>query len=280
MKNSRDKNFFQNIRRNVKVSFFVSSIIPLALLAYISLKYIYPHMEMPFYFIMLLSLTVIVSVLGLFLLTETTNTSIISLQGLYEKLNSLVKITKHLRATTYLDVLLKDITTAAMRLNSAETCSLLLFDEGGNLRYKVSTGEHAKSLKDKIIKHGEGFSGWVVSTGEPLLANEAANDNRYNPDIARAAGITTRSALCVPLVHDEKVIGVIELLNKKEGAFTSEDEQLLSSLADQAAISITQSRLYENQKRDTIHMTEIFVNAQDANIPQKKRTCEKGSKVC
>ncbi|MEK7697969.1 MAG: HD domain-containing phosphohydrolase, partial [Nitrospirota bacterium] len=67
-----------------------------------------------------------------------------------------------------------------------------------------------------------------------------------------------------------KVIGVIELLNKKSGIFTKEDEELLHALADHAAISIAHSRLLENQQSDMINITEIFVAAQDSYNHEKK----------
>jgi len=270
MKTSRNKASFEDIKRYVKISFFVSSIIPLSLLVYITLKYIYPYLEMPSYIFTLLLLAVVISVLGLFLLTRTTNSSIVTLQKLYEKLNGLVNITKHLRATTYPDILLKDIVESAINLNSAESGFLLLCDENRNLRYKVASGEQTTILEDRVIKPGEGFSGWVLDTGQPLRINDASRDGRYSPDMDRIRDNTTRSVLCVPLVHDQKVIGVIELLNKKGGGFTEDDERLLLSLADQAAIAIAQNNLYEEQKSDMIHITEILVNAQDSHIPDKK----------
>jgi len=270
MKTLKTRASFEEIRRYVKISFFVSSIIPLFLLVYITLKYVYPYLEMPPYVFTLLLLAVVVSVLGLFLLTRTTNSSIVTLQGLYEKLDGLVSITKHLRATTYPDILLRDIIESAVNLNSAESGFLLLCDEGDNLRYKVASGEGTTILEDRSIKRGEGFSGWVFDTGQPIRINDVEGDGRYSPEMDRIRGKTTRSVLCVPLVHDQKVIGVIELINKKGNGFTEDDERLLLSLADQAAIAIAQNSLYEQQKRDMIHMTEILVNAQDSHIPDKK----------
>jgi len=270
MKTTRNRVSFEDIKRYVKISFFVSSIIPLFLLVYITLKYIYPHFEIPPHLFTLLLLAVIISVLGLFLLTRTTNSSIMILQTIYEKLNGLVNITKHLRATTYPDVLLKDIVDSAVSLNSAESGFLLLRDEEGNLRYKVVSGERTTILKDRPIKRGEGFSGWVLKTGKSVRIDDVNKDSRYNPEIDKTKDNPTRSVLAVPLVHDHKVIGVIELLNKKNGKFTEDDEKILISLADQAAIAIAQNNLYEEQKRDMIHLTEILVNAQDSHITEKR----------
>ena len=89
------KNFFDNIRRTVKISHFVASIIPLALLVYFSIKYVYPYVtqndsaEVSVSIGILLLLAVAVSVLGLVLMTKSTNVSILSAQDLNKKLNSL-----------------------------------------------------------------------------------------------------------------------------------------------------------------------------------------------
>src|SRR4030067_1767034 len=265
------KSFFDNIRRYVKISYFISSIIPLALLVYMSVKYIYPYLqlELPIYIGVLLFLAVVISLLGLFLLTKTTNTTILSLQDVHSRLNTLIDITKHFRESPYIDLLLENIVKSAMRLNSTEAGSLLLRDEAGNLRVKFFTGEHPR-LNDRIVKGGEGISGWGAKTGKPALVNDVTKDSRYNPNVDAGSKVQERAILCVPLIYINKVIGVIELLNKKSGIFTKEDEELLHALADHAAISIAHSRLLENQQSDMINITEIFVAAQDSYNHEKK----------
>lgn len=272
MQGSVEKDFFDKIHRSVKISYFIASIIPLALLVYFSIKYIYPslELELPPHIGILLFLAVIISILGLSLLTKTTNATLSSLQNLYVRLDSLIEITKQFRETLYLDILLEDIVKSAMHLNSAEAGSLLLCDETDNLRFKVVVGEQGQKIKDRVVKRGEGISGWVAETGQPALINDVAKDRRYNPDFDRESGFKTRSIMCVPLVHNNNVIGVIEILNKKSGIFTKEDEKLLYSLADQAAISIAQSRTHESQHSDIIHITEILVGAQDYHSPEKR----------
>jgi HD-GYP domain-containing protein (c-di-GMP phosphodiesterase class II) len=276
MQGAPGKDFFESIRRSVKISYFVASVIPLALLVYFSVKYVYPYVmsangsELPLHIGALLILAVIISILGLFLSTKATNASISSLQSLYAKLNSLVEVTKQFRETLYLDILLESIVKSAMHLNSCEAGSLLLYDDTDNLRFKVLLGERNQTIKDMVVKRGEGISGWVAETGKSVLVNDTAKDKRFNPDFDRKSGFKTISVMCAPLVHNNEIIGVIEVLNKKNGIFTKEDEKLLHSLADQAAISIAQSKLHENRNSDIIHITEILVGAQDYHNPEKK----------
>jgi putative nucleotidyltransferase with HDIG domain len=272
MQGSLEKNFFEKIRRYVNISYFVSSIIPLALLAYFSIKYIHPYLEweIPTNVWILLFLSVVISLLGLSLLTKTTNASLSSLQDIYVKLDTLIEITKQFRETFYTDILLENIVKSAMRLNSTRAGSLLMYDESGNLRFTVVVGEQGQRIKDRVLKRGEGISGWVAETGQPALINDVTKDSRYNPDFEREMGFKIKSIMCAPLIHNKNIIGVIEVLNKENGSFTKEDMNLLYSLADQAAISIAQSKAYESQHSDLIQIVEILVGAQDYHSPEKK----------
>ncbi len=263
------KDFFDNIRRSVKISYFVASIIPLALLVYFSIKYVYPYVtggdfsKVPLDIGILLVLAVVVSVLGLILTTKATNSSVGSAQDLNTKINSLFDITKQFRETLHVDILLKKIMESAMVLTSAESGSLLLYDRQGNLKYRVNTGMISGTINNKLLKPGEAIASWVAETGEAALINDVSKDNRFNPEFDKKLGMRTRSVLCVPLIYSNETIGVIELRNRKQGNFTKQDEALLNSLADQASISIAQNRANERRHSDLIHITEILVGAQD-----------------
>ncbi len=276
MQEAAGRDFFENIRRTVKISYFVTSIVPLALLVYFTIKYAYPYLTkgdltgLPIHILALLLLALLISILGLFLSMRATNTSILSLQNLYERLNSVVDVTKQFRETLYLDILLESIVKSAMHLNAAESGSLLLYDETGSLKFKVLVGERGEKIKDRVVKRGEGITGWVAETGQSAIINDVNTDKRFNPDIDRESGFKTRSIMCTPLIYNSEVIGVVEVLNKKNGIFTKEDEKLLYSLSDQAAISIAQSRISETQHSDIIHITEILLGAQDYHSPLKK----------
>jgi putative nucleotidyltransferase with HDIG domain len=263
------KDFFDNIRRSVKISHFVSSIIPLSLLTYFSIKYVFPYVtagntsEVPLSIWIVLVLSVVVSILGLLLSVKATNSSISSAQDLNLKLNSLFEITKQFRETIYPDILLEKILRSAMELIPVESGSLLLRDEDGDLHFKVSIGKDPDKFMNKTIKPGEGVAGWVAENGKPALINDVSKDKRYNAESDTASGTTARSILCVPLILANEIIGVIELRNRINGIFTKQNNALLHSLADQASISIMQNRSNERNHSDLIHITEILVSAQD-----------------
>jgi putative nucleotidyltransferase with HDIG domain len=261
--------FFDNIRRSIKLSHFVSSIIPLSLLVYFSIKYVYPYVtagdisKIPLHIGILLVLSVVVSILGLLLSVKATNSSIASAQDLNIKLNSLFDITKQFRETVYPDILLEKILRSAMELIPVESGSLLLLDDDGNLHFKVSIGKDSDKFMNKILNPGEAVAGWVAENGKPALINDVSKDKRYNAGSDTASGTTARSILCVPLIFSNEIIGVIELRNRMNGIFTKQNDALLHGLADQASISIMQNRSNERKHSDLIHITEILVSAQD-----------------
>ncbi len=127
----------------------------------------------------------------------------------------------------------------------AEACSLLLMDEGDrHLRFEVALGEKGPMLKDFRVEVGKGIAGTVALTGEPVIVDDVLSDPRWTTDIADAIEFNTRSILCVPMTLQDRVVGVIELINKREGTFTDQDVQLLTVIAHQAALFLETARLY------------------------------------
>jgi K+-sensing histidine kinase KdpD len=96
-----------------------------------------------------------------------------------------------------------------------------------------------------------GIAGHVAKTGEIINIKDAYNDDRFDPTTDKKTGYRTRSILCMPIREPVKkkgqkgdVIGVLQILNRKDGVFTDEDEDLLTSLCSQVAISLVNARLY------------------------------------
>ncbi len=118
----------------------------------------------------------------------------------------------------------------------------------GEIWSKIAQKAEIKEIRLKI---GVGISGYVAKTGEVINIKDAYSDKRFDPSTDKKTGYVTRSILCMPIrepVKDEKetakIIAVLQLLNKIDGHFTDEDEDLLTSLGSQIAISLANSRLY------------------------------------
>jgi len=158
-----------------------------------------------------------------------------------EKLETLIEINALINSQ-YQDVsvLLSRIMESAERLIGTDASALLLVDMGTNLLYfEIALGEKGEDVKRYKLKMGEGIAGWVAQNDRSLLVNEAENDARHYSAISDDTGYRTRNLLAVPMRAKDKLIGVLEVINKTEnGLFDDNDLKLLEVLADQASIAI------------------------------------------
>ena len=102
------------------------------------------------------------------------------------------------------------------------------------------------------MKLGQGIAGYVAAHGKSVIVNDVRQSPHFFSVIDNTTGFKTRSALCVPMISQGRVIGVIELLNKRDGNFGDNDEKLLQSIVSSLVIAIENARLYEA----TVSMTE------------------------
>lgn len=200
---------------------------------------------------------------------EKTNAQILG----DERLDLLMKLTGQINSNLELDDMLLDIIKAAKLIMHCEASSLMLYDdEEDDLVLSIPTGPATKEITGKHIPKNEGVGGWVFMHEEPAIVNDVEADPRFSGDIEPDLFIT-RNILCVPLLnHEEEVIGIIQALNKKEGADFSETEiPIFQALANQAAIAIENARLYKQQKQKMLleHKLELARSIQSGFIPEK-----------
>ena len=120
--------------------------------------------------------------------------------------------------------------------------------EGDELIVKAGAGPafDDPEFQPPLLKvGGDGITGWVAGTGEPLLVADVSQDPRY---VLLAETATTRSELCVPIKTKEAVVGVLNVESDQLNAFDESDLVVLQSLANQAAIAIENARLYQDTK--------------------------------
>jgi Nif-specific regulatory protein len=158
--------------------------------------------------------------------------------------------------TFEINEVLNRIMNSANRVVKAEASSILLIDETeNNLYFHVALGDKGEEVKKFTVKMGEGIAGWVAKNSKPLLVPDVQKDNRWFKDISKKINYQTKSILCVPLRLKNKTIGVLEVLNKiGGGAFTLEDQSLLETFSNLAAISIQNARLYQDIKFENINL--------------------------
>lgn len=159
-----------------------------------------------------------------------------------EKLNSLVEASKIVNSTIDLERLLFIILEAATQNIKADRGTLYLVDQStGELWSKVAKGKNMVEIRLPI---GKGLAGYVAKTGETVNIVDAYRDPRFNPEIDKRSGYKTLNVLCMPMRDKEgKIVGVFQLLNKKQGPFTHDDEAFIDGLSVHAAIAVENARL-------------------------------------
>ncbi|HTR80203.1 MAG TPA: ATP-binding protein [Bacteroidota bacterium] len=159
-----------------------------------------------------------------------------------EKLNLLIDAAKTVNSTLDLDKLLDVILETAIKSIGADRGTLYLVDElKSEIWSKALRGTEVIEIRLPI---GKGLSGYVAKTGDTINIPDAYNDPRFNPDVDKKSGYRTNNMLCMPMRNrDNKIIGVFQMLNKKGGPFTGEDEEFINALSIHASIAIENARL-------------------------------------
>lgn len=157
---------------------------------------------------------------------------------------TLLKVMKSVGSELHIDELLKKIVNSTSEVMNAERATLFLVDhKSGDLWSKVAQGLESMEIRVPI---GVGIAGHVALTGETVNIEDAYQDSRFNAEIDKRSGFRTRSILCMALRNDSnEITGVMQVLNKLTGIFSEEDERLLNALGSQIAISLENSRLFE-----------------------------------
>jgi signal transduction histidine kinase len=181
------------------------------------------------------------------------------------ELATLAEVSRTLSSTLDLEEVLTLIMQRVNAVLGVEAGSILLIDEAtGELVFETALGEKSEEVKPIRLKMGEGIAGHVALTGEPLMIANVQEDHRHSRVVDVSTDFLTRTLLCVPLIVRGKVIGVLEVMNKVKGDFTSADLNLLTSIAAYAAIAIENARLYRNvlAERDRVIIAQEEVRRQ------------------
>jgi signal transduction histidine kinase len=158
----------------------------------------------------------------------------------------LIEISRDLASTLDLDTLLSDIVHAAADITSAEAASILLYDDTARqLYFQIATNIDEPTMRGLIVPLDNSIAGWIVTNRQPVRIDDAHKDERFFGDIDQTIDYSTKSLLGIPLITKNKVVGVLEVVNKKRGKFTDADESMLTVLGAQAAVAIENARLFQ-----------------------------------
>jgi GAF domain-containing protein len=187
-----------------------------------------------------------------------------------EELGAINEIAQTVTSSLDLDKVIRSVMKGINWILRVETGSLLLIDEKTDvLVFKITLQGDTEKLAPYRLEMGQGIAGWVAQRGEPLLVPDVRLDPRHYKAIEEAVGFASRSILCVPLTVKDKVIGVIEVINKlggtsdSEAQFNENDLELLQARAAPVAIAIENARLYEATQKlvaaDILQQTVVTV---------------------
>jgi signal transduction histidine kinase len=158
----------------------------------------------------------------------------------------LIDIARDLASTLDLDILLSRIVHAAAEISGAEAASILLYDDvSRQLYFQVSTNLDESTRRGLVVPLEGSIAGWIVTNRKSVRLTNAHEDERFFSNIEATTGFSTESILGIPLVTKNKIVGVLEVLNKPKGRFTDADESMLLVLGAQAAVAIENARLFQ-----------------------------------
>lgn len=175
-----------------------------------------------------------------------------------QELNAVLSISQVMATSFDLDWLLERIVSELVKVIDAEGGTLYLIDEECGELFSYVLMEEEDKLHEIRVKIGEGIAGQVAATGEILNIKDASKHPSFNRSFDDMTGYKTRTMLVAPMRDRyEKIIGVVQLVNKRGRRFTAHDERLLTAMAAQAAISIENVRLYNQEMEQEVTNREL-----------------------
>lgn len=182
----------------------------------------------------------------------------------HRRLTVLFNITRNISTELKLDKLLLIMMDEVKKALKADRCTVFLLDrEADELWSKVAHGEREIRFPSHL-----GIAGYVATTGDVLNIPDAYADPRFNREIDKKTGYHTENMLTFPMRNKlGEIIGVFQVLNKYDGPFTKEDEQLLDAISAISATQLENAQLYEEQKKTFDSFIETLASTIDARDP-------------
>ena len=136
--------------------------------------------------------------------------------------------------------LLQSVVEVARAIFRAQASSIFLLDEASDeLVFEAVAGEGADTLRGRRFPSSTGVAGWVLVARQPLVIENVGEDPRFAREAAESTGYVPKGLMAVPLLHEERALGVLEVLDRpQEAAFSLAEIELLGLFANQAAIAL------------------------------------------
>lgn len=184
-------------------------------------------------------------------------------------LELLYNISRELASALDLRMVLSRVVLQSLKYVGGERGSLVVFDDKGNpVDAAIVIGSQVHDQKTQQLRETTeyGLAGWVVRNRQSTWIPDTSEDERWlrrPDDDANKSG--SKSALCVPLIAREQVVGVLTLVHPMPNSFHQDQFDLVQAIADQAGISILNARLYEESQRQARIMTALVESSTAIN---------------
>ncbi|MCB9418967.1 MAG: GAF domain-containing protein [Ardenticatenaceae bacterium] len=179
-----------------------------------------------------------------------------------QQLEIINQVTMTLASTLELEPLLNLILDKAMELLDTEAGTFMLkVDDTGELEFRVVRGPASEDLLGKRLTIGTGLAGSAAQSGRAVLVNRVQDDKRWFNQVDATTDFHSQSILTVPLLRKSTVLGVVQVINKKNGApFDEVDQSLLMAFAGQAVVALENARLWEQTDKELQErVSELFM---------------------
>ncbi|MGM0598460.1 MAG: HD domain-containing phosphohydrolase [Candidatus Rifleibacteriota bacterium] len=188
-----------------------------------------------------------------------------------EEMAALLEVGRVVSSTLDLKELLTKIMKTATKVMRCETSTVYLIDEQTNeLYFHLVQGDPdvGAKLQEIRLPMGTGLAGWCAQNDKTVMVPDTDKDPRFFKGADKKSGFVTRSMICVPMRLKDKVIGVLQVLNRTgDIPFNEHDVEMLENVANQAVSAIENARLYENIQKVYLSTIEVLATAIDAKDP-------------
>ncbi|MBQ3102542.1 GAF domain-containing protein [bacterium] len=193
---------------------------------------------------------------------------------------ALLKVGRTISVETNLDNLLNIIAQEIRHALNADRCTVFMLDEERQeLWSKIATGVELKEIRFSV---NSGIAGYVAKTGETVNIDDVYSDSRFNKEIDQKTEYKTRNVLCMPIVNiKHEIVGVFQVLNKKEGSFTQKDEDVLIAIGATAGIALDNAALFDKQQRlieEQSKLMSSFIDTLSASLDARDKITSGHSK--
>lgn len=192
----------------------------------------------------------------------TNMKAMVSFRQKIQELQTLNEVVQAISSSLKPNEILRIIMEKTADLIKAEGWSVLLFDhEQGELIFEAVAGEAGKKLLGLRLKVGQGVAGWVARYGQSLIVPDVSKDPRFYSGIDKKTKFITRSILCVPMRSRDKIIGVVEVVNKIGGEpFTQDDLEIFENLVAHVTIALQNATMYRKMEEATLidDLTQLY----------------------